>query len=82
MAAKLRLKLHTEGAVALLTDSKVQADLVARGSRIAAAAGDGIVVQAERGRDRSVVFVTTATHDARRAEAESRALTRAIDAGR
>jgi hypothetical protein len=39
-------------------------------------------VDAETSRNRYRVSVRTATHDAARAEAETRDLTRAIDAGR
>lgn len=80
----VRVALNPKGIVALLQSQAVADDLAARGERIAAAAGgaDDFVVTATRNRDRAVVFVTTATHEARKSEAEGRALTAAIDAGR
>ena len=77
-----RLKLNKDGIVALLQSEEVQQDLEARGARIAAAAGDGVEAELTKNRDRAVVFVRTKTNEARKAEAEDRALTRAIDAGR
>ena len=77
-----RLKLNKDGIVDLLQSEEVQQDLVARGARIAAAAGDGVEAELTKNRDRAVVFVRTETNEARKAEAEDRALTRAIDAGR
>ena len=77
-----RLKLNKDGIVALLQSEEVQQDLAARGARIASAAGDGVEAELTKNRDRAVVFVRTETNEARKAEAEDRALTRAIDAGR
>lgn len=83
MAIKsIRVKLNRPGIVALLQSSEVAADLDERTERIAAAAGDGFEAAVVRNRDRAVGFVRTATTEARRAEAESRALTRELDAGR
>lgn len=83
MAIKgLRLKLNNAGVRALLASAEISSDLENRGNRIAQAAGDGVEVEVTKNRDRTVVFVTTETTDAKKAEAEDRALTRAIDAGR
>lgn len=84
MAQKVRIQLNSPGIVELLQSAAVQDDLAARGGRIAAAAGDAedFEVAATMNRDRAVVFVRTATREGRAAEAEDRALTRAIDAGR
>lgn len=83
MAIKsIRVKLNRPGIVALLQSSEVTADLDDRTERIAAAAGDGFEATVTRNRDRAVGFVRTATTEARRAEAEDRSLTRALDAGR
>lgn len=74
---------HNEAAYeALLKSPGVQADLRRRGARIAARAGSGMEVESSVGANRARVSVRTATPAARRAEAEDRALTRAIDAGR
>lgn len=81
--AGTRVVLNGAGFKALLQSAAVQADLKSRADRIAAAAGDGMV--AERvylGRNRSRVQVYTDTLEAKRAEANHQALTRAIGAGR
>ena len=81
MAAKI--KLNGAGFVALLQGPEVQADLKRRARRIALAAGPGMVAENVRlSRKRARVTVKTATPEARKAEAERRALTQAIDAGR
>lgn len=78
----VRIELNRKGVVDILLSAQVQQDLTDRARRIQNAAGDGFDVDVTENRDRSVVFVTTATQAAREAEAEARALTRAIDAGR
>ena len=78
----MRIEHNSKGFAALMKSNSVMSDIEARGARIAAAAGEGFEVNSTRNRDRSVVFVRTETTEARRAEAEDRALTRAIDAGR
>jgi len=82
MAGNVRLKLNRSGVVKLLQSQAVLDDLTERGERIAAAAGEGVEVRPAMNRDRVVVFVATASYEARRAEADDGALTRAIDAGR
>jgi hypothetical protein len=83
MAKLSQVKLNLPGLNAVMKSAAVQADLNARAARIAAAAGDGFdwapgaphpwVARA---------YVWTATGEAEREEATTRALTRAIDAGR
>jgi hypothetical protein len=75
--AEVRRLLRSEGDYA-----GVAADLEERAEAIAAAAGEGMEVETETGRNRVRVSVRTATPEAARAEAETRALTRALDAGR
>lgn len=83
MAVKgMRIKLNKDGIRALLASEDVARDLTTRGDRIAQSAGEGVEVTTTRNRDRAVVFVRTETYDAKKAEAEARTLTRAIDAGR
>lgn len=82
MAGSMRIEINRAGVIALLNDPKVSADLTSRGHRIAAAAGEGVAVETTSNRDRAVAFVRTETFEAKRAEAEHRTLTRAIDAGR
>jgi hypothetical protein len=66
----------------LLTSPAVQADLLRRARKIAAAAGPGMEPSVQVGRTRARGSVITATRKAREAEARDRALTRALDAGR
>jgi hypothetical protein len=78
----IRVELNRKGVIALLQSQDVADEINRRGEAIARAAGEGVEVDSTRNRDRAVTFVRTATEEAREAEAESRALSRAIDAGR
>lgn len=78
----IRVKINKKAVVALLSSQEVAADLRRRGNRIADAAGEGFEATTTRNRDRVVVFVRSETFEAQKAEAEDRALTRAISAGR
>jgi hypothetical protein len=81
--AKIRVKLNSKGVRELLNSPEVQADLLERAERIRAAAGsDEDFVVHESTSDRAGAVVVTASHEGRRAEAEDRVLTQAIDAGR
>lgn len=83
MAVKgMRIKVNRDAIRKLLASQEVADNLTPRGERIAAAAGDGFEATTSKNRDRVVVFVTATTTEAKRAEAEDRALTRVIDAGR
>ena len=82
MATSVRIVLNRKGMRQLLRSPEVLADLKRRAEAIAAAAGSGMEVSAMVGRNRARASVITATSEARNAEATSRALTRAIDAGR
>lgn len=82
MARPVRVVLNRKGVRELLRSQQVLADLEARAQRIANAAGEGMEAEAEIGRNRARASVHTATPEAVRAEAESRALTRSLDAGR
>lgn len=82
MASRVRIVLNRRGVRELLRSPEVLADLKRRAEAIAAAAGDGMEPSAMVGKNRARASVITATHNARRAEAVTRALTRAIDAGR
>jgi len=81
MVKSVRVKIHSPGAVAILQSAGVAADLAARAGRVAAAAGPGHEVSVTTNRDRVVASVRTATKEARAAEANNRALSRAIPAG-
>ena len=78
----VRLRFNRKGFDELLKSDEVLADLKRRAEAIARAAGPGHGVRSEVGRNRARAAVVTETYDAMRAEAEDRALTRAIDAGR
>ena len=60
----------------------VRADLDRRASAIATRAGEGFQHETSAGPNRARAAVWTATPEAALAEAEERALTRALDAGR
>lgn len=79
---KPKVKMQSAGARALLLSREVMDDIKDRAGAIANAAGPGFVAEAERGRTRYLGSVYADTDAARRAEAESRVLTRALDAGR
>lgn len=80
--ARTRVVLRSAGFRALLLGPEVQGDLHRRGEAIAAAAGPGHVVRDQPSANRARVAVFTQTNTAKRAEAEDRNLTRAMDAGR
>lgn len=79
--AKVKVELNSRGVRQLLNDAGVAADLRRRAERIAAAAGDGMLVDTSSG-TRARAVVITGTADAKKAEATDRRLTRALDAGR
>lgn len=85
----VRIELNRAGVHAILTgrEGNVFGDLATRGINIAAAAGGGrpdadFEVETKVGRNRVHTTVWTANYPAMLAEAEDRALTMAIDAGR
>lgn len=80
--ATVRIKLNSAGIQALLQSREMQEDLLRRAEAIARSAGPGMQAGGAVVGDRAVARVWTATDEARRAEAERRALTLAIDAGR
>lgn len=80
--ALVKIKLNSRGISELLRHPNVVADLDDRAKRIARAAGPGMESESQVGRKRALALVWTATREARLAEAQSRALTSAIDAGR
>ena len=82
MGSLIRVQVDKSGVAKLLRAEGIAADLAARGDRIAAAAGDGFESRVWQGRDRVRATIRTGTMEARRAEAEDRALSRALAAGR
>lgn len=79
---QLRIEMNSTGIQAVLKSQEVQDLLAERAERVAAAAGAGMEASVRVGRTRARGSVITATRQARESEAASRALTRAIDAGR
>lgn len=81
MAGKVRVEMNSAGAQELLKSPEVQGELRKRADRVAAAAGEGHEVSVWVGRDRARATVTTVSARAKRAEANDRALLRALEAG-
>jgi hypothetical protein len=77
-----RLVLNRAGVRSILKSPGVLADLTARANRVASVAGPGHIVDSEIGPNRARASVRTDTFAAAKREAESRNLTRAIDAAR
>lgn len=83
MTGAVTVRVNPAGVRAVLTSPGVRADLDARAARIRAVAGDGFIVRPRPLRVRRyAVQVRTDTYEARRAQAESNSLMRAVDAGR
>lgn len=78
----VKVVLNRSGVRALLRGVEVQAELKRRADRIAAAAGEGHIVDPHLGPNRARVAIVTDTFEAMRSEATDRTLTRALDAGR
>lgn len=82
MPSRVRIDINSAGIQSLLKSPEVEALLRAKAERIAAAAGEGMEAASRVGRTRARASVITATRAARKAEAENRSLTKALDAGR
>lgn len=85
MAGKIRLKMNSAGARELLKSDAVARELRGRAEAVAAAAragGGKYMVTVHYGKNRIRVSVITADQDARKAEAENRTLSRALQAAR
>lgn len=80
--AKVKVVVNRQAVRALLKSPEIRADLERRGRRIAEAAGPGHESETFVGRSRVRVTVRTETFEAMHAEATTRDLSRAIDAGR
>lgn len=81
MAVLKKIKFHYAAFNAVRQSPQVRSEIIRRANRIAAAAGPGFVVRHGANPGRSWARVYTGDEEARRAEAEGRALTRAINAG-
>lgn len=78
----IRIEMDSAGCKELLRSADVGRDVKRRLDAVAARAGNGHRSKVYQGRDRVRGDVWTATPAARRAEAENRALLRAMDAAR
>lgn len=85
MGTKVRIEFLSGGFREVLNSPKVEAELLRRAQRIANAAGPGFEASVYRGGfggGRHVASVRSTDRESRLAEAEDKALSRAIDAGR
>lgn len=82
MAQSIRLEMNYAEMRRIMKSPGVMADLMRRGNAVRAAAGSGFMVSSRIGSTRARVSVITANDRGRRAEAENRTLTRALDAAR
>lgn len=80
--ANVRVVLNRRAMRDLLRSQEILTDLERRGQAVANAAGPGHAVDSQIGTTRARVAVYTDTFDAALSEANSRTLTRAIDAAR
>jgi hypothetical protein len=80
--ATTKIKINSESVKALLKSDEIKADLQRRAENITAAAGEGFEPDVNLYPLRWRASVRTTTFEARKAEAEDRALSRALDAGR
>lgn len=80
--AGVRVRLNNAAVRDLLRSPAVQRDIKRRADAIARQAGPGFEADLEVGRNRARAEVRTTTREARRAEATTRDLSRALDAGR
>ena len=78
----IRIELNSVGIQELLKSAEVARALDERAQKIAAAAGDGMVVEPRIGRTRARTSVRTGTPEAMMNEAVYKALTGSLDAGR
>lgn len=77
-----RIKINRKGIRSILKSDQVRNDLFGRAKRIERRAGPGFEAGSYTGRNRARADVYTANFEAMAAEADRKALTRAIDAGR
>lgn len=86
MAKRVRIELDHDGFTELLNSAEVKADLRTRAERIVAAAGAGVEYKEMQftygGSPRAGILIRTETDEAKRAEAEDKTLTRALESGR
>lgn len=85
MATRVRIEMNSAGFRQILTGPEVSSDLRRRGEAIAAAAGEGHTVEVFTGGyggGRAIAIIATDTFEAMLAEATTRSLSTALDAGR
>lgn len=79
--SKIKVKLRSAGVRALLKSPEMQAACQAEADRIAQTAGEGYTTSAKRGKTRATVSVTPETFQAKRREAKTHALIKAVKGG-
>lgn len=82
MAQRSKIKLNLKGFRALRNDPAVVADLERRARAVASAAGSGFEASAQKGKNRARASVITGTFEARREQAKTNVLQRALNSGR
>ncbi|ROP78325.1 hypothetical protein EDF18_0971 [Frigoribacterium sp. PhB107] len=85
MAGEVRFELNQNAVRELLKGADITAELQRRAAGVVAATGgdaDDYTILTAVGRNRVGVYVVTRSTAAKRAEAEDRTLTRALDGGR
>lgn len=80
--SKVKFKIYRKGIGQLLRSPEVEAELLRRARKVAAAAGDGHEIDSQRGPKRARASVRTATFEAILLERRTRNLTRAFDQAR
>lgn len=80
--AKVRIEVNRKGVSEILKDHRTEALCMEVAERVAATAGEGMEASSQIGARRARASVITATFEARLAEAQGRALSRAVESGR
>jgi hypothetical protein len=79
---KARIEVDSRAVAQILSSREMERELAHRGAAVVRAAGRGMRFAVVKTGDRKRVNVWTATAAAKKAEAEVRALTKALDAAR
>lgn len=80
--AKVRVRINSRGARALLQSSEIAGDLKGRVDAIRAAAGDGYEADVQQGKTRQRGMVKTVTAEAMIDNARNNTLLKSVDRGR
>ncbi len=80
--AKIRVKINSAAARALLNSAEVKADIARRAGAVAAGAGEGFEASVQEGKSRARASVITADVEAIRKNAKNNTLLKNLDLGR